>query len=110
MLKYVYYIGHTNWVTDIRNILYSNGFGYTCIWESQNNSIDNKHFIELFEQRLKDQFTQLWRTSIESNQKLIYYKDFKIIFRKELYITAVGIPNFRKALASFRSSAHNLMI
>ena len=43
MLKYFDSIGHNNWVTDIRNTLYSNGFGY--IWESQNNIRDDKHFL-----------------------------------------------------------------
>ena len=71
-------IGHNNWVSDIRNIFYSNGFGYIC--KCQNNITDEKHFIAIFEQRLKDQFIQLWQTSIERNRKLEYYKDLKILF------------------------------
>jgi len=58
MLKYVDSIGHNNWVTYIKNMLYSNGFDY--IWESQNNIIDDKQFFTIFEQRLKDPFIQLW--------------------------------------------------
>ena len=80
------------------------------IYGSQNNIIDDKHFLAIFEQRLKDQFIQSWRTSIESKRKLVYYKDFKNFFRKKLYITDIDISTLRKALASFRSSAHNLMI
>ena len=90
MLKHFDSIGHNNWVTDIRNTIYSNGFGY--IRESQNNIMDDKHFLVIFKQRLKDQFIQLWRTSIENNRKLIFYKDFKNSFRKELYTTAIDIP------------------
>ena len=108
MLKYYDSIGHKNWVTNIRNVLYTNGFGY--IWEIQNNDIDSILFLANFEKRLKDQYIQSWRTSIESNLKLAYYKDYKRFFHKELYITVIDIPKFRKALACFRSSFHNLMI
>ena len=41
MLKYYDLIGYKHWVTDVKHVLYSNGYGY--IWE-------NQHVDELCEQ------------------------------------------------------------
>ena len=102
MLKYYDSIGHVNWVTDVRTVLYSNGYGY--VWESQNVPNRN-HFINNFVNRLKDQYIQ-----INNNPKLVFYKDFKQHFGMELYVSKINISKFRRALAMFRSSAHSLMV
>ena len=107
MLKYYDSIGHVNWVTDVRTVLYSNGYGY--VWESQNVPNRN-HFITNFVNRLKDQYIQIWKTNICNNPKLVFYKDFKQHFGMELYISKIDISKFRRALAVFRSSAHSLMV
>ena len=107
MLKYYDSIGHKNWVSDVKHVLYSKGYGF--IWESQNVS-DEKKILLNFVNRLKDQYIQNWRSNLETNHKLNYYKDFKQIFCQEIYITAIDISKFRKALAMFRSSSHTLMI
>ena len=60
--------------------------------------------------RLKEQYIQNWRSTLENNRKLNYYKEFKQNFCRELYITAIDISKFRKSIAMFRCSSHSLMI
>ena len=51
MLKVLDDYGKTNWVSNVRLLLQSNGFGY--VWTNQ--SVTNPHsFISVFTQRLKD--------------------------------------------------------
>ena len=107
MLKHYDAIGYSNWVTDIRCLLYKNGFGY--VWESQNVANKNQ-FIYVFINRLKDQFIQTWRSRVVSNIKLHYYIEYKHSFGLEKYVTSIDILKFRKALLQFRSSSHNLMV
>ena len=55
MLKILDDYGKTNWVSNVRLLLQSNGFGY--VWKNQ--SVTNPHsFISVFTQRLKDKFIQ----------------------------------------------------
>lgn len=107
MLKHYDAIGYSNWVTDIRSLLYKNGFGY--VWESQNVANKNQ-FIYVFIERLKDQFIQTWRSRFVSNNKLRYYIEYKHSFGLEKYVTSVDILKLRKALVQFRSSSHNLIV
>ena len=107
MLKYFDSIGYKNWVTEIRQLLCTNGFGY--VWQEQN--VHNiGHFLSAFLQRLKDQHIQTWRQNLETNNKLIYYRDFKMSFSLEPFVSAIDITKFRTTLAKFRCSSHDLMI
>ena len=54
MLKCYAEAGVSNWATNIRKLLYMNGFGY--VWESQSVEL----FLSLFVQRLNDQWSQNW--------------------------------------------------
>ena len=55
MLKCYAEAGVFNWASNIRKLLYMNGFGY--IWESE--SVDNENqFLALFTRRLKNQYLQ----------------------------------------------------
>ena len=76
MLKVLDDYGKTNWVSNLRLLLQSNGFGY--VWT--NLLVTNPHsFISVFTQRLKDQFIQTWNTEVPDN----LYKDFKTDFEHE---------------------------
>ena len=61
-------------------------------------------------QRLKDQFIQNWRARCILNIKLNYYVNYKIDFTIEKYVSVVDVNKYRKQLAMFRSSNHNLMV
>ena len=53
---------------------------------------------------------ECWRSSCVDSRKLCTYKDFKIDFIQEPYLNAIDVNKFRKCLASFRFSCHDLMI
>ena len=60
-----------NWVSQIRDILLTNGFGY--IWYNQN--VENcGTFISLFKQRLTDQFVQSLFAVYDNSPKCLLYK------------------------------------
>ena len=62
MLKYYDTNNKNNWVSHVKNILNSNGFGY--VWDRQ--SVANKNlFINQFQQRLKDQYMQDWHNIVQ---------------------------------------------
>ena len=55
--------GQKNWVTGVKDLLFSIGFGY--IWNNQEAGIE-LGFLQLFIQRIKDMYLQKWfeRTSL----------------------------------------------
>ena len=70
MLKLFDSNGQINWVSHIRSLLRSNGYGY--IWNNQ--CVHNKDlFILSFTQRLKDQYLQEWNNSLHEISRLNYY-------------------------------------
>ena len=107
MLLHFHNRGHNNWVTSVRNNLYTNGFGY--VWESQ-GAINQKLFILQYVQKLKEQHLQLWHNRCIENTKLNYYVLYKTTFSVETYVSAIDINKFRQCFANFRSAAHDLMI
>lgn len=107
MLHYLQETGQTNWASRVRDILFLNGFGY--VWENQH--VENeKNFICLFTERLKDQFLQTWSDNVQNSSKLILYKQFKTSFGYEFYLDIINLRKYRNALASFRAGAHDLEI
>lgn len=107
MLKFYDERGYKNWVTRLRLNLFSNGFGY--IWVNQRVD-DPVRFLDMYVNRLKDQYSQMWRESCSNSSKLILYKQFKPVFEREFYIDVINLKKFRQCFVSFRSSAHKLMI
>ncbi|KAL4228340.1 hypothetical protein ACF0H5_013770 [Mactra antiquata] len=107
MLKVFDGFGHSNWVTNVRTCLCSNGFAY--VWEAQEIICPNQ-FLSIFVQRLKDQYIQSWHESCERNSKLLYYRQFKNTYTPSNYVLMIDIDKFRKCLANFRSSSHELMV
>ena len=56
--------GMNNLVTSIRQVL--NEYGFNYVW-LQPETVNHKHFIELFKQRISDCYVHKWRADIESN-------------------------------------------
>ena len=63
-----------------------------------------------FEQRLKGQFLQVWKSKIDESSKLSFYTQIKVHHCLESYLDILKINKFRNALASFRVSCHVLEI
>ena len=81
-------IGRTNWASEIKELLFMNGFGY--IWNNQGVR-DVIAFIKAFEQRLKDIYIQDWHASIYTNPKLLYYKHNKTTYTPAKYLDILTV-------------------
>ena len=64
----------------------------------------------MFKNRLRDQFIQDWKASIDSSPKLFYYAKVKNSFEYEEYLDKISNNTIRKYLTRFRLSSHNLEI
>ena len=64
--------------------------------------------VRIFEQRIKDQFFQIWKTQISSYSKLSFYATVKLYHCLESYLDILKISKFHNALSSFRVSCHVL--
>ena len=96
MLKVLDEYGQINWVTKVRQLLFSNGFGYMCAYNS-------RAFLSALVQRLKDQYLQSWYAELADSSKLCLYKDYKLYYEIETYLNCLNIRTFRHTLSKFRS-------
>ena len=73
--------------------------------------VTTEKFKEICKEKLKQQFTQLWRTEINSQEhKLKFYKLFKNSFGREAYLDDLNSFQLRKIVTKFRCSDHRLEI
>ena len=99
--------GKVTWATHIRVLLAKYGFRY--VWMSQEIG-DDVLFIEIFKRRLVDCYTQNWNSDVHDNEKLLYYKEYKINLEFEPYLKIVEIRKHLKSLAKIRCVSHKLEI
>ena len=99
--------GKVSWATPIRELLAKYGFRY--VWMSQEIG-DDVLFIEIFKRRLVDCYTQNWNSDVHDNEKLLYYKEYKINLEFEPYLKIVEIRKHLKSLAKIRCVSHKLEI
>ena len=99
--------GKTNWVTNIKTILFKYGFGHAYLNQGVGNSV---LFLQLFKERIHNCYVQEWNNELNDSSKLCLYKDFKINFVPELYLNVVDIRKYRRALSKLRCSNHKLEI
>ena len=97
--------GKINWVSHVKNLLFRCGFGFAFEYQEVG---DQKQFLCLFKQRLKDNYVQEWTSSTNETSKLKFYCKYKSIFEMEEYLSVVDIRKYRIALSKFRCSSHDL--
>ena len=107
MLKSLDSIGRVTWATHIKSLLFTYGFGY--VWISQTVGRPET-LIHLFQQRIKDSLMQNWYGKISEMSKAEHYKNFKTLLDVEKYLSIDLSYKYRRVLANFRCSAHELMI
>ena len=95
------------WVTNLKQLLFSNGFGH--VWISQEVG-DEALFLREFTLRLQDIARQNWRADLESSAKLSTYSEFKSLLNHEKYLKVVKNYFIGKQLAKLRTSNHDLII
>ena len=92
---------YKKWASEVRNILYVKCFMY--VWEDQ--GVQNEiTFVRPFEQRIKDQSLQTWKTEISSGNKLAFYSSFEFQHCSENYLNILKISTFRNVPTSLRVS------
>ena len=69
--------GRKNWVSELRGILFENGFWY--VWNNQ-GVLNEKSFLTIFERRLKDVYIQNWYETIANSSKLESYRQYKLSY------------------------------
>ena len=107
MLKAFDEAGRQNWVSKIRNLLFTYGFGQ--VWIAQGVG-DNGMFISEFKQRLTDCMTQRWHADITESFQCDTYKQFKSLLNVEKNL-CIDIPfSLRKAFARLNCSSHKFNI
>ena len=70
----------------------------------------NAEYFSMLKSRLRDQFIQDWRGSIQSMSKLDVYCALKTNFKYEEYLDKIENENLHKPFSSIRLSAHKLEI
>ena len=89
-----------SWVSDIKQLLFSNGYGH--VWLFQQAGCENR-FLKQFKQTLVDCYKQSWHDKISHSDQNEFYYSFKDVIAKERYLTSQFLPKvFRDVLLKFR--------
>ena len=96
----------SKWLNNIKNMLFSNGFGH--IWETH-DEVNRKWFVETFKQKLKDQNLQNWSSRVDQSSSGKNYRLFKNSFELNPYFTYLSNKE-SKLLTAFRTRNHHLPI
>ena len=78
-------VGRKTWCSKIRHLLCI--YGCNDMWESQGVAND-KVFLGLFKQRIKDCYMQEWHNAIEPSGKLHIYSNIKDTIEQATYLDA----------------------
>ena len=94
--------GNITWVSQVKKLLESSGFGY--IWRNQFVHNENK-FLSEFKERIKDMYLQEWSSQVQLTSENRLYKMIKINFKFEPYLD-LNNRALRVALTKIRLSSH----
>ena len=98
--------GHENWVTKIQSLLCQNGFGIVWMFKEVGNE---KLFLCMFKERLRDCYMQGWFSKIVNSEHLEFYSGFKSMFQPEAYLNnSYLIKSHRNDLVKFRCGVSNI--
>ena len=107
MLKQLEEAGRKTCASNIKELLFTYGFGY--VWINQEVG-DESNFLQLFKTRIKDCYLQKWNSGLGDSSKALHYKHFKSHLYSEPYLDIDLSYILRKTLSNFRCSSHTLMI
>jgi hypothetical protein len=107
-LKEIKELGKRNWCTFVHEITVEAGFEY--VWNEK--SMDDK-MLSVIKETLYKNYMQHCMSNIQDSQsypKLRSYKNIKVHFKQENYLSEIKDSRYITALAHFRISSHNLRI
>ena len=97
----------SKWLMFICNTLCQNEFGN--IWFNQGHGINYKQFKVELSERLKLQYDQQWRNTLNNSSKAVLYRELQTVFEIEQYI--IKYPwNTVRYILKFRTSNHKLAV
>jgi hypothetical protein len=105
MLKSLDERGKNTWVTHVKNLLCSSGFGY--VWISQEVG-NHKAFLAEFKQRMIDCFLQQWSEKISSRPRYDMYNSFKSALEPDKYFDVIISKYVRNMFIRFRLGVSEL--
>jgi hypothetical protein len=86
MLLHLHEAGRKTWATHVKALLYMHGFQYVWIYQGV---ADVRCFVNIFTQRVKDTWVQVWHDSVSGYSKLKCYNDVKCLLEPEKYLSCV---------------------
>ena len=93
---------YNNWVLNIKELLYSTGFGY--VWEQQ--TVNNEYqFIREFKRRMHDMYVMQCFDEIRDRSRCRLYREIKFTFDMEPYLQNCN-RELRQCLTKIRLSSH----
>ena len=96
-----------NWVLQIKDILYTSGFGY--IWEQQ--TVTNKEkLLRSFEAGCKDMYMQQCLGNINASSRCRLYRNLKEDFELAQNLRKNKNKDLRQCLTKIRLSSHKFFI
>ena len=96
-----------NWVLNIKELLYSTGFGY--VWEQQ--TVNNEYqFIREFKRRMQDMYVQQCFGEIRDSSRCRLYREIKFTFEMEPYLQNNCNRELRQCLTKIRLSSHKFLV
>ena len=99
--------GRKTWAGEVRQLLESLGFNE--VWEAQQIGNENIFLHELKSKLLRIE-CENWQTVVSNNNRLTSYRQFKSVYKHELYVNTLSNLKLRRALARLRTSSHSLRI
>lgn len=92
--------GSENWVSKIRDLLCSNGFGIVWLFKEVGNE---KSFCKILKERLRDCFMQGWNSQVTMSENYTFYAGFKDLLQSEQFLISNYLcRSYKKALSRFR--------
>ena len=97
----------SNWASDVQNLLCS--YGFEELWRLQR--VENPAaFLRDLRGRLIAEFVQNWSVKLVGSMRYEFYRQFKSVFNRELYLYCVDKQVFRDILIRFRTGFTDLYI
>ena len=95
-----------NWAVLVRKLLCD--LGFYNVWLQQGVG-DINIFLNIFKQRVTDNFQQTWHNELHNSSRAIFYRAISEFHFQE-YLETVTIKKFRIALSKLRMSSHRLEV
>ena len=99
--------GKVNWVSRLKNLLETLGFGHVWLYQSVEN---DKLFFRIFIQRIRDNYGQRLHFELENMSRGKYFILYHKHFVASKYLEIVKTESHRIALGRLSSSNHRLAI